>query len=62
MKRKAIVLSLSSSLLSSAASETLQLQLTGMTPHVGQMFESRLVDLSTGIEAGRTTVSAIPSA
>ncbi|GAB4372670.1 MAG: hypothetical protein Kow0042_16090 [Calditrichia bacterium] len=40
----------------------LTLQFTGMTPHVGQQLEIRVVDKSTGLEAGREEVSAIPGA
>ncbi|MCH7521380.1 MAG: hypothetical protein IIB42_06760 [Candidatus Marinimicrobia bacterium] len=33
---------------------TLTLDLTGMTPHLGQLFELRVVDQSDGSEVGRT--------
>ena len=37
----------------------LTLDFTGMTPHVGQMLELRVVDIATGYEAGQKTVTAI---
>jgi len=40
----------------------LTLDLTGMTPHVGQLFEARVVDMADGMEVGRARVDAIPSA
>lgn len=36
-----------------------KLKLTNMNPHVGQKFEARVVDLATGSEIGRTSLSAI---
>lgn len=38
------------------------LEFEGMTPHVGQLLEVRLVNQGTGLEAGRVTMDAIPSA
>lgn len=41
---------------------TLTLQFSGMTPHVGQLLEIRLLDKGTGLEVGREEVTSIPSA
>jgi hypothetical protein len=41
---------------------TLTLQFSGMTPHIGQQLEIRLIDKTTGKEAGREEVSSIPGA
>ncbi len=38
------------------------LDLAGMTPHVGQKFELRVVDKVTGMEVGRSTIDEIPAA
>ncbi|MBU1984483.1 T9SS type A sorting domain-containing protein [bacterium] len=38
---------------------TLTVQFSNMDPHVGQMLELRIVDKSTGLEAGRAMVSSI---
>ncbi len=38
------------------------LEFSGMTPHIGQKLEVRLVDMATMKEAGRAKVDAIPSA
>jgi hypothetical protein len=40
----------------------LTIQFTGMTPHVGQQLEIRVIDKLNGMEVGREEVSAIPSA
>ena len=45
-----------------AAQSTITLDLTGMTPHLGQLFELRVVDQSDGSEVGRTRVASIPAA
>ena len=45
-----------------AGQSTLNLDLTGMTPHVGQLFELRVVDQSDGSEIGRTRVASIAAA
>ncbi|MAT56068.1 MAG: hypothetical protein CMN32_16475 [Saprospirales bacterium] len=42
--------------------QTVQLNLTGMTPHVGQKFEARLVDKATLREVDRTKVDPIGAA
>ncbi|GAB4338082.1 MAG: hypothetical protein Kow0037_21760 [Calditrichia bacterium] len=39
-----------------------RLNLTDMTPHVGQMFEIRIVESATGMEVQRKTYAAIPQA
>lgn len=39
----------------------LTLQFSGMTPHVGQQLEIRIIDKANGKEVGREEVSAIPS-
>ncbi len=46
----------------SSPAVTLTLQFSGMTPHIGQQLEIRVVDKSTGKEVGREEVSAIPAA
>lgn len=38
------------------------LDLAGMTPHVGQGFGLRVVNVRNGLEVGRTSLAAIPSA
>ncbi|MCX6152176.1 MAG: T9SS type A sorting domain-containing protein [Ignavibacteriales bacterium] len=40
----------------------LTMQFTGMTPHIGQLLELRVIDDSTQIEFGRTRIESIPSA
>ena len=45
-----------------AAQSTLTLDLTGMTPHLGKLFELRIVDQSDGSEIGRTRVASIAAA
>lgn len=40
----------------------LTLNLTGMTPHVGQLLEARLIDKTNGMEMERLTVAEISSA
>jgi hypothetical protein len=40
----------------------LTLQLHGMNPHAGQMFQVRVIDKSNSEEVGRSTVPSIPSA
>ncbi|MFH1197481.1 MAG: T9SS type A sorting domain-containing protein [bacterium] len=39
----------------------LTVQLSGMTVHIGQLLEMRVVDNSTGLEAGRKRIELIPS-
>jgi hypothetical protein len=38
-----------------------KLEFKGMTPHIGQKLEVRLVEMTSMMEAGRVTVDAIPS-
>lgn len=40
---------------------SLVLQLSNMDPHLGQKFETRMVDKASGVEASRRTLAAIPS-
>ncbi len=40
----------------------LSLDLTGFSPHVGGLFEMRVVDLADGKEVGRTRVESVPQA
>ncbi len=39
----------------------LTLNLTGMNPHVGQLFQVRVIDKASGEEVGRKTIGSIPS-
>jgi hypothetical protein len=39
-----------------------ELKFHAMTPHIGQKLEVRLIDQTTGIEAGRSTLESVPSA
>lgn len=41
---------------------TLTIQFSGMDPHVGQYLGVRVIDKSTGMEAGRVSLASIPSA
>ena len=40
----------------------LTVDFVGMTPHLGNKFELRVVDMATGYEVGETTIRSIPSA
>jgi len=40
----------------------LTIQFSGLTPHIGQQLEIRVIDKATGMEVGREEVSSIPSA
>ncbi|MEZ5148111.1 MAG: choice-of-anchor V domain-containing protein [Bacteroidales bacterium] len=40
----------------------LNVQLTGMTPHIGQLFEARLIDKATQMEIERLRIDQIPAA
>lgn len=42
--------------------ETVTLQLRNMTPHIGQRFQARVVERTTGVELNRVTLAAIQSA
>ena len=45
-----------------SAQDTLTLALTGFSPHVGGLFEMRVVDWSDGKEVGRTRVESVAAA
>ena len=62
MKKTWLIVAFLSLLLGYAKSDTLTLQLTGMTPHVGQLFEVRLLDINERREVGRDRVESVPSA
>jgi hypothetical protein len=49
-------------LVSSQPTSTLTMQFTGMTPHVGERLEIRIIDKYDSKEAGRTIVDPVPSA
>ena len=64
MKHIAITITVLTMLISSTKADTLTLQLTEMTPHVGQLFEVRLFNNTPGYigEVSRARVKEIPSA
>ncbi len=48
--------------LTELSAQTVQVDLVGMTPHVGQLFEARLIDKQNLREVDRVRVDAIPAA
>lgn len=44
-----------------AQTHTIPIKITGMTPHLGQLFKARMVETSTGIQKAETTITAIGS-
>lgn len=56
------LLSLAALSIAAFSQATLQVSFEGMDPHVGQMMELRVVEMASGSEAARLSVSAIPMA
>lgn len=44
-----------------AQTHTIPIKITGMTPHLGQLFKARMVESATGIQKAETTITAIGS-
>lgn len=44
-----------------AQTHTIPIKITGMSPHLGQLFKARMVETSTGIQRAETTLTAIGS-